>query len=722
MKISSLSLISGLILPFQITAALDSTTTNTATTTTRDPKLLETLLVESEDSAESKSYVPKKTTIASKLPLSPNQIPQSVSVVSQQRIIDQNLSSIEDALATVPGVTVITNSTAHSQYRSRGYNLNTSTDGIPSFNGISGVEQYDLAIYQRIEVLKGASGLLGGSGEPGGTVNLVTKKPLKQFAFNSTLSAGSWDNYRGVADLSMPLNPEASLRTRLIVVAQDRDFFYDKTHQENLLGHLVFEYDLNPRTTLSLAHTSQNKHIDASFYGLPAASTGELLNISRKTNPMPDWSNNHYKTNETVLGLEHRFANGWTATAKARYFEKEFDYIDSTPSSSGGGGVNTTTWTTTYSRIWDEKYDYRRKAIDVYLGGPFQWLNREHHFLIGYNYDYYYYDNAWGSSASLYYNVNLFNPEAAISQLTIPHSSANARKTVQNGIYTQARLKLLPPLTLIVGGRASNYQYSTRNIRPSTPSAWLKSTEESGEITPYAGIVYAIHPQVSLYASYTDIFIPQNYATASGENIDPRQGQQYEIGAKGGLFNHQLQITLAAFKLNDVNRAYRDLNYPNQSIYVAVGEVESKGWEIEVNGSPLPNWNLSAGFTHATNQYQKDANNQGLAISDEEPENSFKLWSTYQFVAGRWSGLKLGLGLNAVSEYYSSRSTSSTRGQAGYTLLGASASYALNRHLTLALNAENLTDKKYYASTGGLNVYNFYGAPRSYLLSLRYQH
>ncbi|MFT4020363.1 MAG: TonB-dependent siderophore receptor [Acinetobacter sp.] len=719
-KFRSFGLLSGLILPFQLTLAAESVQQqlDSSQNESVDAITLATITVWGSNTTESSTaYIPKKTTIASKLPVTVKEIPQSVSVVTRQRIEDQNLTSLDDALRTVTGLTVIPNDSTQSQFRSRGYSLNTTIDGIPSYNGLSGSEQFDLAIYDRVEVLRGAAGLLSGSGDPGGTVNVVTKKPLSKFAVNGVVSGGSWNNYRTEIDVTGPLNTDKTLRGRFVGIAQDRDFFYDKTHQRKFVGYGVLEYDLTDNTTLSATHSIQSNDTDANYSGLPANSTtGELLkNISRTTNPSPAWTTNKSKTNESVLALEHRFDNGWTATAKARYVTRDYDYKDTFASS----GLNTETSTLTYARDRDYSYEYERKAVDLYLGGPVHLFNREHNFLIGYNYDLYNVQYTGARGTSTHTNVNIYNVDIAEPYLT--HTLGAENTTTQSGFYGQARIKLLDPLTLVLGGRLSDYEYKSRSIAPSTPTAWSKGESVSSEFTPYAGIVYDINKQISVYGSYSDIFIPQDYEAADGSYLKPRQGQQFEIGAKGSFFNDKLNVSIATFLLQDVNRPMTDPN--NEDYYIASGEVESKGWEFEISGSPLPNWNLSLGYTHATNKYTKDdVGYEGLPYSNGEPEDSLKIWSHYSIKKGKLSGLKFGIGLNAVSEYSSIFSTEKVRTQGGYTLLGASASYEINKNITVALNAENLTDKKYYARTGLLNTYNVYGTPRNATLSFRFKY
>nr|WP_269752239.1 TonB-dependent siderophore receptor [Pseudomonas chlororaphis] len=675
---------------------------------------LETLTVWGQAATEdNNSYTTDRTTVATKLPVALKDIPQSVSVITRQRIEDQHMVTLEDALKQVNGVTVIPNDSSQSQFLSRGYGLNVSIDGVPSTGGLSGAEQFDLAVYDRVEVLRGPAGVLNGSGDLGGTVNVVTKKPRNQFALNGTLSTGSWNNQRGEIDITGPLNESKSLRGRFVGVAQDRDFFYDKAHQNKEVGYGVLEYDLTPDTTLSITHTAQNNDVDASYSGLPAFADGTLLDVSRSTNPTPDWARTYARTQETVLGLEQRFDNGWSATAKVRRLKQDYGFKDT----FAWSGVNPQTWTLSYARPRDFDYEYERHAVDTYLSGPVNWFGREHQFLLGYNYEDYDRRYTGGRGGSIINGVSLFHPN--IPEPSIAATSGGQTRTEQSGVYGQARLKLLDPLTLVLGGRSSDYEVKTRSRSPSTPSAWDKGESVKGHFTPYGGVVYELTPQVSLYGSYSDIFIPSDDEKAGGGTLEPRVGNQYEIGVKGSFFDGALNASLATFRINDENRPMTDPQNPDY--YIASGKVESKGWEAEVSGSPLHGWDLAAGYTHLTTRYLKDDSNSGI-FSSAEPKHTLKLWSHYRFDQGLLDGLSLGGGVNAVSSYAGSRGTSVLREQSGYALVSAVASYALSEHLTLALNGENLTDRKYYASIGGLNTYNTYGDPRNFTLSLRAQY
>lgn len=656
------------------------------------------------------SYV-GEASVGGKEAVTLREIPQSVSVITRQRIEDQNLSTVADALNQVTGVTVVSNDTTQSQYRSRGYSLGVSNDGIPAYNALSGYQQLDLPIYERVEVLRGPAGVFSGTGEPGGVVNLVRKRAKKEFALSGSLSAGSWSNYGAQADVTGPLNGDGSVRGRAVFSVVDREYFYDRTDTRKLLGYGTLEWDITPATTLSLAATVQDDKTNVPYSGLPAWSTGGLLKVSRSTNPYPDWNRYEWNTKDLIGELSHRFDSGWAATLKLSRRDQDFYFKDGYPSV----GVNPATQLLDYSRRVRD-YTYTRDAVDVFLSGPFHLFGREHRALVGYNADSLL--SAWdGANASAVTNVPFGRPDL-VPNFSLPYNLGAETETKQSGWYGQLRLSVADPLTVIAGARVSDFRVRTRNVPPAAPTPWVTSANKTDdEVTPYAGAVFDLNKQISLYASYSDIFIPQTQNKTGGGTLDPRVGKQHEIGSKGEFFDGRLTASLAIFKLRDENRAFADPN--NIGFFLNAGEVESKGWEAEIAGSPAPGWDIQAGYTRLDTKYLKDRNNQGLPLTTWEPKHTLKLWGVRRFGSGPLAGLSVGLGANLLSETEAGTGTSAIRRQGGYAVVNALLSYRIDRHFTVALNANNLLDKTYYTRLGGTNTYNTYGEPRNFTLSLR---
>ncbi|VDR27243.1 Ferripyoverdine receptor precursor [Raoultella terrigena] len=239
------------------------------------------------------SYTTRSMSAATRLNLSPRETPQSVSVVTRQRMNDQNMTSLDDAMRQVTGVNVINESSYQTRYQSRGFTMdNLQEDGISSSfqNSLAGMgyaeastESPVLAIYDHLEVLRGASGLTQGSGEPGGSVNMVRKRPTYDFRSSVSASAGSWDNYRGEMDVSGPLNGDASLRGRAVGVLQKRDSFTDYVHSDRQVLFGTLAYDLTSQTTLTTGISWQKTDTVPNLYGVPMSTSYSSLGLPRST-------------------------------------------------------------------------------------------------------------------------------------------------------------------------------------------------------------------------------------------------------------------------------------------------------------------------------------------------------------------------------------------------------------------------------------------------------
>jgi outer membrane receptor for ferric coprogen and ferric-rhodotorulic acid len=669
-----------------------------------------------------------EASVGGKEPARLREIPQSVTVITKERIEDQGLRTIDEALNWIPGITITPNNTLETQFRSRTHSLNATYDGVPVYGSLNAFPQLDLAVYERIEVLRGPAGLFQGTGGIGGTVNLVRKRAKREFGASASLAAGSWDNYNTTADVTGPLNADGSLRGRLVVSGIDRKYFYDAADTKKYLGYATLDWDITPATTLSLSFTSQDSKTRASSTGLPAdRSTGRLLDLPRDTNLTTKWSHYEWTTKDYTAELAHRFDSGWSATAKILRREQDSRNHNGRQSSS----VDTLAQTLSYQGS-DTDGSYERDAVDVYVSGPFRLFGQEHKLLLGYNRDRYLnhteygYPDGGGYTNGSIAGIPLGRPDLVPDFGEVSYYlTGNETETIQSGFYGRLQLRLADPLTAIIGARVSDYRSRRRGVAPSTPTSWVTSADKTNdEVTPYAGLVFDVNKEASLYASYSDIFIPLTLQKADGSTLDPEIGEQYEIGGKGEFFNGKLNATIAYFQINDKNRSYLDPDSPGSGTwwYLNAGKLETKGWEIELAGSPAPGWNLQGSYTQQKTRYVKDssASNVGGPLDAQDPERMIKFWGTYRFSGESLNGLILGLGANYQSKTAAGTTgTAPLRKQDGYTVANAFLAYRLDKNLSLSLNINNLFDKKYYARLGGTSVNTFYGEPRNFLLTLR---
>ena len=639
-------------------------------------------------------------------------IPQSVSVLTQRRIQEQNLVTVADALNQIPGVTVISNDTTQSQYRARGYAMGVMNDGIPTFSALSGYEQLDLSLMERVEVLRGPAGLYQGSGDPGGVVNLVRKRGTDTPMLAASLSLGSWQNARAVVDAGGPLNDTKTVRGRAVVAVLDRAYFYDRTDTRKYTGYGALDWDVLPTTTVSLAATYQDDTTHAPYMGLPAWANGELTHADRSTNPYPFWTRYLWDTQDYLAEVEHRLSAQWKLRVRTNRRDQGFYFKDGYPTT----GIQTDGTLTYARRVYD--YTYHRTAADVYLSGSFDAWGLKHEVIVGYNYDRFASDNVGANNVPAVTGVPFGRPDL-VPEFDLPYNRQGSSQTAQSGVYGSLRLGLTQALSAVAGARMSDYRAKSKStaITAFDTTPWTYGAKADDEVTPYGALMYALSERASMYASYADIFIPTSSLKVGDIPLDPRRGQQMEAGAKAEFLDGALLGSLSVFKLQDRDRAFADPN--NLGYYLNAGKVESKGWEVEVVGSPAPGWQLQAGYTRLDTRYVKDKNNEGLVFDTWEPRHSLKFWGTRRFDDGMLRGWTLGVGTVIASSSSAGTGASAVRHQGGYSVWNAYASYLITPQASVALNVNNVFDTVYYTRLGGLNTYNTYGDPRNISLTLR---
>lgn len=275
---------------------------------------------------DSGSYTPGTIATATRLVLTPRETPQSITVVTRQNMDDFGLNNIDDVMRHTPGITVSAYDTDRNNYYARGFSINNfQYDGIPStarnVGYSAGNTLSDMAIYDRVEVLKGATGLLTGAGSLGATINLIRKKPTHEFKGHVELGAGSWDNYRSELDVSGPLTESGNVRGRAVAAYQDKHSFMDHYERKTSVYYGILEFDLNPDTMLTVGADYQDNDPKGSGWSgsFPLFdSQGNRNDVSRSFNNGAKWSSWEQYTRTVFANLEHNFANGWVGKVQLR--------------------------------------------------------------------------------------------------------------------------------------------------------------------------------------------------------------------------------------------------------------------------------------------------------------------------------------------------------------------------------------------------------------------
>ncbi|MFJ1300726.1 TonB-dependent siderophore receptor [Pseudomonadota bacterium AL_CKDN230030165-1A_HGKHYDSX7] len=661
------------------------------------------------------------------------EIPQSVSVVTRQLLDDRAITSLGEAMEITPGITVQDTNSYERAYYSRGYKIeNIQFDGVPTQSGSGFLTQPDMAIYDHVEVLRGPAGLYNGAGEPGGTVNLVRKRPTADFAVSGKVSAGSWNNYRGEFDVGGPLNESGSVRGRMVAAYQDKDEFYDISNTQRTVFYGIAEADITPDTVASVGLSYERNRMTPFYGGVPRFSDGGDIGLPRDTYFNAAWSRARFERTTVFADMSHRFNDDWRLrVAATRAHERSHDY-----SGSAFGTVNRATGLGATLSAFDQTGSSVQHAIDASIEGSFEALGQRHDVLLGANY----WERDYDSTSALYtpdnprVNVYDFDPRDYSdfpTRLARTPSRSNA-VTEQGGLYGSLRLSLADPLKLTLGGRLSNYRSSSQNLVTGVTTR----AKDSGEFTPYGALSYDITPDWTTYVSYTEIFRSQATSfKADGSPLDPATGENYEIGLKGAMLDGRLNGSVALFRTIENGRSQTDPNSPAPCLgsptggacFINDGKVRSQGFELELTGSLTPSWNVIAGYTFNTTKYLRDRTATGAASANEggsystfTPRHIFRVWSNYR-LPGEWNAIDVGGGVRLQSASYKTVGAIRLE-QGGYAIWDGRIGYRINRNLQAALNVNNIFDKKYYRTLGSLNGSNWYGEPRSVMLTLTAQY
>ncbi|KHL73806.1 TonB-dependent receptor [Pseudomonas putida] len=659
--------------------------------------------------------------------------PQSVTVMTRKMMDDQNLYTIDQVMEKTPGITVYDSTMGGKYFYSRGFRMSGQYqyDGVPLDMGNLYVQadsfSSDMAYYDRVEVLRGAAGMMKGSGGTAGGVNFVRKRGLAAAHTDITLSGGSWDNYRGQLDTGGPLNASGTLRGRAVIAEQSRHYFVDDANRKDQVYYGALDFDLNADTTLGLGVAYEDVDANPCWGGLPRYRDRSDLKLSRSTCLDPSWNTWRSQRTTVFSDVSHQLDEDWKLKVASVYTKNTQDIKYAFASGAVTPGTNTT-------GMLGSMYDYDQVdyGLDAYVDGTFDAFGQQHELVLGMN--------ASRSNKDDFYSVaflpqrqNVFNPDKFIPEpddsYFIDNSSRGGpvkSKTTQKGLYSTLRLKLADPLTLVVGGRVSWYTSTTDSDFINTGTSEHASTRETGQVTPFAGVLLDLNENLTAYASYSDIFTPQgSYRSEDGSALKPLVGQSYELGIKGAWLEGRLNGAFNLFRTIQKDQAQTDYNSSCPSsdgyCYVNAGRVRAQGFEAELSGEIIERLQLLAGYTYTQTKTLDDIDSSlnGAAFNSYVPRHVLRLWGEYT-LSGAFERMSIGAGVNAQSDNFRVSPASGEKiDQAGYAIWNGRIGYRIDDTWSVALNGNNLFDKRYYTSIGTETFGNYYGEPRNFMVSVK---
>lgn len=669
---------------------------------------------QNSSSEETGRYTQKKAKGSNGMALSAKDTPQSVTAVTHQQMRDQNLNTIAKALETTHGVSVSLMDRGRYSFSARGFGIDKiKVDGMDlkvNNQWTTGENTGNSVLYDRVEVVRGATGLTTGAGDPSASVNLVRKRANSTSRY-TILEAGigRYADFNTMIDHSQALNNSGSVRGRFIAEHKNGNTFIknEKERYTTLYGNI--EADLTDTTKLGLGVSYQKEKRDAALWGgLPAFySDGGETNWSRSKNASPEWA---YWDNESVnyfADITQKLGEKWELALKGNYrvgkHNSELFYFSGS-SLNRQDGLGWSPWPGKF------KNDNTQSNVQLDLTGSFSAWGLEHDAAIGIQYNRVH-RNSYAADNSTFDGAFDFNHWNGV--YARPKWGSMSEKYYQNlkefGAYASTRLRLTDRLSMLLGSRISSYR---------TEGTFYGSTQNfhANDVwTPYAGLTFDINPQNTVYVSYTDIFKPQSQVDINNKLLSPVTGETYEAGWKGNYFNDNLHTQISVFETRQDNLAQSSGINPNTLLayYTASKGAKVRGFEVEASGNVTEKLKLSAGYT----QWKGD-DASGKPINTTQPRKQFKFFATYD-MNRLVQGLTVGAGVNWQSRIYTKHATYGEYGQKSYALVNLMARYQFNDNFSAQLNIDNLFDKK-YRNALSFSQYS-YGEPFYTRLNLRYE-
>ncbi|AZA87414.1 TonB-dependent siderophore receptor [Chryseobacterium shandongense] len=652
-------------------------------------------------------YITKNSESANKMPLKDIENPQVYNTVNKNVIKEQVATNINDALKNVTGIARLWESTGRGNdggeyYTMRGFSLQpTLLNGMPAFNNGT----IDPAGIETIEAIKGPSGTLYGGSviSYGGLLNVITKRPYNYFGGEVGYVLGSYGLNRITADVNAPVGK--NLYARINAAYQKQNSFQDAGSYESIYVAPSLKYVVNNRLTFTI--NTEIKKSDASNAPMIFLSRYSPLSFNSidlfEQNYKKSYTSNDLSIKNTTFNIQ----------AQANYKISD-NWISQTIVSRGN------TKTDGYNQyLWDSANGDEFTRYISKLGGETNTTGIQQNFVGNFNVgkvknkllfglDYFQRQFLLGGTGwAGFGTVSLVNQtdtkagelnQAAVN--TALASTQNAIGTMETKIYSayiSDVVYILPNLSAMLSARVDHF---TGN-----PTAYaVEESKATTTFSPKLGLVYQpIQDKLSIFANYMNGFQniePVQNVAADGSKyfayFDPEHANQWEVGTKASLVKDKLSITASYYDIKVKDKVMPDPTNAQNSIQG--GEVESKGFEVSVVGSPIDGLNIIAGFSHNDSEVTVgDPTYVGYRPEEAGPKNLFNFWANYKVQQGALKNIGIGFGANSASEHYTlNRASIGTFAIPSYAVFNAALSYNEDKY-SVILKLDNIANKKYFS-------------------------
>ncbi len=649
---------------------------------------------------------------ATGLPMDIKDTPQTISTITQDEMNDFGLTGSNEALGLATGVNVDLWETNRASFNARGFDIQlTQVDGLGISNSFGvALGREDTFLFDRVELIRGANGLLTGVGNSSGTVNYMRKRPKNKDGGIGTVSTGSWDLKRVALDYNKVLTESGTWAGRLVVAHEDADSFLRGLHNKRTSVYAVVDGQIGSNGVLTLGITAVDANQDSAMWGSLTLlrSDGTQADFPAASSTSQDWAYWNNSFINSFVEYTHRLGQNWEA--KITYNYRDADEATRLLYAYSPTGVLNLDDTGLLGWAYRSVGDSNDSILDANLSGKFSAFGRAHSLLVGVS------QARQDTAVDTHEPATNFQPFPAFpfAGNVYPEPEWGPRAPSTRGdqkltrLYGASRWELTDALKAIVGVNAMRLERSGAAIYGNAATnTFYPDTEE---VSPYLGLTYNFTSDILGYVSYSDIFQNQDQTDIIGEYLAPMKGVNTEVGVKAEWLNRSLLTTLAVFTAKQDGLAtyagiVSDPGGPLDGQYwYEPKDVKSRGFEFEATGRVSENTRLTLGYTQL-----KLTGPDGNDIYEWVPRKTlnFRVDSRLPVLPA----LRLGLGGRWQSEVSKIGSAS----QESFLVANAFAAYELGKAATLRLNINNLFDEKYI---GGLAYGAIYGASRNGTLSI----
>lgn len=634
------------------------------------------------------------------------EIPQSVQFLEGKLLKDLNITRLDTALELASGVSKQNNfGGLWDSFAIRGF---AGDENFPSgflVNGFNGGRGYggprDASNVDRIEVLKGPNSALFGRGEPGGTINIVTKKPTFDQGGSFSIAGGSWETYRVEGDYNLPLSD--SIAVRINGSVEKAESFRDtvETQKYTLTPSFLAKLSDKDIFTYELEYVKQEVPFDRGVVAIPTTNgdgttsydLGAIPNSRFLSNP------NDGPIKIGVLGhqaqYQHDFNDDWTLMLGAGYKKTTFEGYSSDPELAIGRQMLDNDGRTLSRQRRYRDYSTTHMVFRGEISGKLETGSIVHNIRIGGDWDRFKIDTFQlryrPTAADQSYSIDIFNPNYTIPAPT-PTSVIQNSTEIQKawGIYAQDQIEITEQLKVRFGGRYDDFSQNIDNrLGTTNPASYTK-------FSPMAGLVFEPTSSLSFYGSYGKGFRPNSGVDVNNNPFAPEVSTSYEIGAKFVTSDGKLTSTLSLYKMKKSNVLTADLL---TGLSIAVGEAKSQGVEFDVNAKLPAGFELFVTYAYTDAGWADDYASAGVSKNDpllNIPKHQGNALLFKNFAIGDHEAM-LGAGVTYVSKRLGQ--TAADFYLPSYTIAKVLGSFNITEQIKLSADVTNLFDKKYYASS-----------------------